>query len=71
MNLQDEVWDFMKEARYRIAFALLMIGVTGVLLWEDFVSIYIVLAFYIGSWFGSIVTHSFYSKAQLDVDTED
>ena len=41
MNLQDEVWDFMKEARYRIAFALLMIGVTGVLLWEDFVSIYI------------------------------
>jgi len=41
------------------------------LLWEDFVSIYIVLAFYIGSWFGSIVTHSFYSKARLDVDTED
>ena len=71
MNLQGKFWDFMKEARYRIALALLMVGVTVVLLWEYNISIYIVLAFYIGSWFGSITTHLYYSNAQLDVDTED
>ena len=61
----------MKEARYRLAIVFLVLVVQVVVLWQDYVSIYIVLALWVGYSVGSFVTHSFYSKSQLDVDIED